>query len=185
MPLKHRRCFCSGQRSQQHHPLPSKGWGQWGWGLPPRVCSIPLCPQNTGNCTQIVCSWKKKIIKISAQPAAQSFFLSGTEHLNSAENPNSTKLLSHVDSLMADKGLSPCCTLAASTGGSIPASLPPHHILGRVHPSSCRSFVFPSPVVPGDGGDAAPGAPGEAPAPWPAGGKGHAGGFALVPAQPA
>lgn len=60
MPLKHRRCFCSGQRSQQHHPLPSKGWGQRGWGLPPRVCSIPLCPQNTGNCTQIVCSWKKK-----------------------------------------------------------------------------------------------------------------------------
>lgn len=107
-------------------------------------------PKTLGIATELFAAGKKIII--SVQPAAQSFFLSGTEHLNSSENPNSTKLLSHVDSLMADKGLSPCCTLAASTGGSIPASLPPHHILGRVHPSSCRSFLFPSPVVPGDGG---------------------------------
>ena len=56
--------------------------------------------------------------------ASSTVALSCAKHLNSTEGLISNKLPCHVNSLMADKRLSPCCTVADSRGDSITVSLP-------------------------------------------------------------
>lgn len=125
MPVQHHLCFSLGCQSQQHLLVPSKGGRrQPGWGgsklssavaTPgPTLTSFfpPLHHQELG----------KNKTRLLRQQYRGSF--RGAKHLNSTEGLISNKLLSHVDSLMADKELRLCCAVVYSRGDSVTASLP-------------------------------------------------------------
>ena len=128
MPLQHRLCFGLGHQSQQLLPgkggrrQPGQGDSNLSSAVAPWPNPDPLSPRYTiRNCIRVVCCCRK--IKPVCS-ASSTVALRCAKHLNSTEGLISNKLLCHVNSLMADKRLSPCCTVADSRGDSITVSLP-------------------------------------------------------------
>lgn len=125
MPQQHRPCFILGHQSQQRLLLPSKdGRRQPGWGssrLSPAVAPWPSPdppppPPHQELCPSRLLVGKNKTRVLSQQRRR-------TSHLNSPGGLVPSRLLSHVDSLLADKGLSPCYVVADSGGDSSAVSL--------------------------------------------------------------